>query len=66
MRKKPYKKPRISEKHVKTNFFLTPLGFLDEYRMYGTVFAASASISGGPPDPGSNTAPGGEPGSSVY
>lgn len=47
MKKRNYKKPHISEKMVKTTFFLTQRELPGENLLFGTVLLASGSLSGG-------------------
>lgn len=44
MQKSPVKKyirAKIKEKKIKVSYFLTPMGFLDQFHLIGTVYAQS-------------------------
>lgn len=43
MKKLPYKKPKVSAKKIKVNFFLIPHGFLDDLHLVGDVYAQSGN-----------------------
>ncbi len=42
-----YKKPKITEKKIKISFFLSQVSLVDQFNLFGTVYAQSCSGDGG-------------------
>lgn len=45
---KKYIKAKITAKKIKITYFLTPMGYLDQFNLLGTVYAQSGGEGGDP------------------
>ncbi len=43
---KKYTRAKVTQKRIKLSFFLTPMGFLDQFNLLGTVYAQSGGGGG--------------------
>lgn len=46
MKKKKYLKPKMSNRKVKLNFFLSNISMLDQFNFIGSVYAQSSQCAG--------------------